>query len=199
MKTFLNGLGLIIPTAIIFYLLIWLLQKTEAFFKKFLLFVMPDQYYITGMGFIAGVIFVYFIGILLRFWVVQQFRDFLEKIINKMPIISSVYGGIKDFMNFFSNMKNRGDKITVLADIPAMDAKLIGFIMLEDFRNFKDLDMEDPVVVYFQMSYQIGGYSLFIPKKNLTFVDMSIEESLRFVMTAGISNVKGRVRDEQRS
>lgn len=199
MKTFLNGLGLIIPTAIIFYLLIWLLQKTEAFFQKFLLFVMPEQYYIAGMGLLAGIVFVYLIGLLLKFWIVQKFRDFLEKIIDKMPIISSVYGGVKDFMNFFSNMKNRGDKITVLADIPAMDAKLIGFIMLEDFQNFKDLDMEDPVVVYFQMSYQIGGYSVFIPRKNLTLLDMSIEESFRFVMTAGISNVKGKVHNEQRN
>ena len=63
----------------------------------------------------------------------QKFRDFIEKIIDKMPVISSVYGGVKDFMNFFYNMKSRGDKITVLADIPAMEAKLIGFITLERF------------------------------------------------------------------
>ena len=191
MKTFLNGLGLIIPTAIIFYLLIWLLQKTEIFFKKSLLFVIPDHYYITGMGLIAGIVFVYIIGLLLRFWIVQKFRDFIEKIIDKMPIISSVYGGVKDFMNFFSNMKSRGDKITVLADIPAMEAKLIGFITLEDSKNFEDLAMDDPVVVYFQMSYQIGGYTLLVPRKNLTILDMSIEESFRFVMTAGISNARG--------
>ncbi len=197
MKTFLNGLGLIIPTAIIFYLLIWLLQKTEAFFQKFLLFFMPEQYYIAGMGLLAGIVFVYLIGLLLKFWIVQRFRDFIEKIIDKMPVISSVYGGVKDFMNFFYNMKSRGDKITVLADIPAMEAKLIGFITLEDFKNFGDLDMDDPVMVYFQMSYQIGGYSMFIPRKNLTLLDMSIEESFRFVMTAGISNTKGEVHNDR--
>jgi uncharacterized membrane protein len=197
MKTFLNGLGLIIPTAIIFYLLIWLLQKTEAFFQNFLLFLMPEQYYIAGMGLLAGIVFVYLIGLLLKFWIVQKFRDFIEKIIDKMPVISSVYGGVKDFMNFFYNMKSRGDKITVLADIPAMEAKLIGFITLEDFKNFGDLDMDDPVMVYFQMSYQIGGYSVFIPRKNLTLLDMSIEESFRFVMTAGISNTKGEVHNDR--
>ena len=57
--------------------------------------------------------------------------------------------------------------------------------------------MDDPVIVYFQMSYQIGGYSMFIPRKNLTLLDMSIEESFRFVMTAGISNTKGEVHNDR--
>lgn len=46
-------------------------------------------------------------------------------------------------------------------------------------------------MVYFQMSYQVGGYALFIPKKNLTHLDMKVEDALRFVITAGISNENG--------
>ena len=65
---------------------------------------------------------------------------------------------------------------------------MIGFITADDLKDFHNLDMEDPVMVYFAMSYQVGGYALFIPKKNLTYLDMKIEDALRFVTTAGISN-----------
>ncbi|CAA6801918.1 MAG: Unknown protein [uncultured Sulfurovum sp.] len=190
MKTFLNGLSLIIPTALVFYIFLWILEKTEIFFKDFLLYFLPQSYYVPGLGLLAGFTFVYMIGLLLRFWIVQKFRNLIEKLIDEMPIISSIYGGIKDFFTFFSNMKEKGDKITVLVDIPSMEAKVLGLITLEDFSNFDNLNMEDNVLVYIQMSYQIGGYSLFIPKKNLTPVDMNIEDSIRFIMTAGVSSNK---------
>lgn len=188
MKTFLNGLGLVIPTAIIFYVLLWLLQKTEAFFKKYLLMTLPDDYYMTGMGLIAGIVFVFIIGLLLKLWIVQRIRDKIEQIMDKMPLVGSIYGAIKDFLNFFSTIKERKDSITVLVDIPSLDAKLIGMITVTDFKNFDVLDEEERVVVYLQLSYQIGGYSILIPKKNLTPIDMSIEEAFRFTMTAGISS-----------
>lgn len=194
MKTFFNGLGLILPTALAFYIFLWILEKTETFFKEFLLLMLPEAYYVPGLGIILGFVFVYFMGLLLKFWIVQKFSNFIDNSIEKMPIIGGVFGGIKDFYNFFSNLKNKKDKITVLVDIPAMDAKIIGLITQEQFNNFDNLDMEDPVLVYLQMSYQIGGYSLLIPKKNLKPLDMSIEDSFRFIMTAGVSNTE---KDEQ--
>jgi uncharacterized membrane protein len=187
MKTFLNGLGLVIPTALILYILVWVLTQTELFFKKILLTFIPLEYYITGMGFIFGLIAVYIIGLLLKFWIVQTIRDFLEKLIDKTPIFSSLYGGIKDFLSFLSNMKKNDKNSIVLVEFPSVDAKMIGFITADDLENFHKLEMEDPVMVYLQMSYQIGGYALFIPRKNLTPLDMKIEDALRFVTTAGIS------------
>lgn len=199
MKTFFNGLGLILPTALAFYIVIWILEKTETFFKQFLLLMLPEAYYIPGLGIAIGFIFVYFMGILLKLWVVQKFRIFIDKTIEKMPIIGSIFGGMKDFYNFFSNMKNKKDKIAVLVDIPAMNAKIIGLITQEEFNNFDNLDMQEPVLVYLQMSYQIGGYSLFIPKKNLTPLDMSIEDSIRFIMTAGISDSQKNWNDNNKA
>jgi uncharacterized membrane protein len=37
------------------------------------------------------------------------------------------------------------------------------------------------------MSYQIGGYTLLLPRSYLTPVDMSFEDAMRFVITAGVS------------
>lgn len=190
MKTFFNGLGLMLPTALALYIIIWVLEKTETFFKQLLLLMLPEAYYVPGLGIVLGLVLVYIMGLLLKFWIVQKFRTFIDNTIDKMPIIGSIVGGMKDFYNFFSNMKDKKDKITVLVDIPAMDAKIIGLITQEELSKFDNLDIEEPVLVYLQMSYQIGGYSLLIPKKNLTPIDMSIEESIRFIMTAGISSSK---------
>ncbi len=190
MKTFINGLGLILPTALVLYLLVWILKTTEFFFKELILYILPEEYYITGLGFIAGIMIVFLVGLLLKFWIVQKIRDFFETLIDKTPLVNTIYGAIKDFFNFFSNLKNKENDIVVLVDTHWMDSKIMGFITSEDLKRFDFLDMEEPVVVYFQLSYQIGGYSLFIPKKNITPINIKTEEALGFIMTAGISSSK---------
>ena len=45
---------------------------------------------------------------------------------------------------------------------------------------------EGCVLVYLPMSYQLGGYMLAVNKDQLTELDMTVENALRFVMTAGI-------------
>lgn len=190
MKTFINGLSLILPTALVLYILVWVLKMTEDFFGDLILLVLPKEYYITGLGFAAGIAIVFFVGLLLKLWIVQKIRDFFEAMIDKTPLVNTLYGAIKDFFNFFSNLKNREKDIVVLVDTTWMDSKIMGFITSEDLKRFDFLDMEEPVVVYFQLSYQIGGYSLFIPKKNITPINMKTEEALGFIMTAGISSSK---------
>lgn len=190
MKTFINGLSLILPTALVLYLLVWILKMTEHFFGDLILLVLPKEYYITGLGFITGIAIVFFVGLLLKLWIVQKLRDFFEALIDKTPLINTLYGAVKDFFNFFSNLKNKENDIVVLVDTHWMDSKIMGFITSEDLKRFDFLDMEEPVVVYFQLSYQIGGYSLFIPKKNITPINMKTEEALGFIMTAGISSSK---------
>jgi len=189
-KTFINGLSLILPTALVLYLLIWVLKMTEDFFGDLILLVLPKEHYIAGMGFVAGISIVFFVGLLLKLWIVQKIRDFFESLIDKTPLVNTLYGAVKDFFNFFSNLKNREKDIVVLVDTHWMDSKIMGFITSEDLKRFDFLDMEEPVVVYFQLSYQIGGYSLFIPKKNITPINMKTEEALGFIMTAGISSSK---------
>lgn len=190
MKTFINGLSLILPTALVLYLLVWILKMTEHFFGDMILLVLPKEYYITGLGFVAGIAIVFFVGVLLKLWIVQKIRDFFEALIDKTPLVNTLYGAVKDFFNFFSNLKNKENNIVVLVDTHWMDSKIMGFITSEDLKRFDFLDMEEPVVVYFQLSYQIGGYSLFIPKKNITPINMKTEEALGFIMTAGISSSK---------
>jgi uncharacterized membrane protein len=44
------------------------------------------------------------------------------------------------------------------------------------------------VAVYLPMSYQVGGYTLFLPRSALTPIDMSREDAMRFILTAGLKS-----------
>lgn len=49
------------------------------------------------------------------------------------------------------------------------------------------LGSDDRVVVYLPMSYQMGGYMAIVPANKIRPIDMSTEEAMPFVLTAGLS------------
>ena len=46
---------------------------------------------------------------------------------------------------------------------------------------------EDPVAVYMPMSYQIGGYTLFLPRSCLTPLDIPFEQAMKLVLTGSVT------------
>jgi uncharacterized membrane protein len=65
--------------------------------------------------------------------------------------------------------------------------RLLGFITRSDFSDLPPgVGKEGEVAVYLPMSYQVGGYTILVPRSRVTAVDMSREEALRFLLTAGI-------------
>ena len=77
-----------------------------------------------------------------------------------------------------------------MVTIAGTDTRLIGLVTREDFENLPsgiDDKNSESMAVYLPMSYQMGGFTVFVPKKNVTPVDMSIEEAMRFALTAAVS------------
>jgi uncharacterized membrane protein len=75
-----------------------------------------------------------------------------------------------------------------MVQLPGQSFQLLGFVTRESFTNIPlNPSAEDPVAVYLPMSYQIGGYTLYLPRACLTPVDMPFEEAMRMAVTAGVS------------
>ena len=70
--------------------------------------------------------------------------------------------------------------------------KLIGFVTRQAFRDLPDGIGEEgnTVAVYLPMSYQIGGYTVFLPRSSVKPLDMSVEQVMRFALTAGMTQIK---------
>ena len=47
---------------------------------------------------------------------------------------------------------------------------------------------DDPVAVYMPMSYQIGGYTIFVPKSALTPIDIGFEDAMRLALTGAVTS-----------
>jgi len=69
--------------------------------------------------------------------------------------------------------------------------KLLGFVTREDFGDLPPgFAGEEVVAVYLPMSYQIGGFTVLVPKSNTQSVDMGLEDAMRFAITGGVHSKK---------
>lgn len=187
-KTFFSGLVAILPIVITLAILYWLGTTAESALGGLIKFLIPNVLYIPGMGLLAGIALVFVMGLLLRAWMFRRLFEWGEQLLNHIPLVKTVYGAVRDLMSFVSESKNKQFNRVVLVSLPGTDMKLVGFVTREDFHGLPaQLGGNGVVAVYLPMSYMIGGYTVMLPQDRLEPLDMSLEDAMRYTVTAGMS------------
>ena len=191
--TFLRGLVTLLPILLTVYILYWLAVTADSLLGRPLKVLLPDWMYRPGLGLLIGVALVFAVGLVMELYMARRLWALLERALLRVPVVKTLYGAIKDFAGFVSEsskQKGMGQVVRVrLGD----HMHLLGFVTREDFGAMPvGLGGPDVVAVYLPMSYQIGGYMVLLPRRLVEPVDMSVEDALRFAVTAGMSQVAPR-------
>jgi uncharacterized membrane protein len=188
---FLTGLAAVLPVVVTLYVLFWLGSTAEAFLGGGLKLLIPESLYWPGMGVVAGLVLLLVIGALMKAWLFRKVFRWGERMVERIPLVKALYGAVRDLMGFFSNSDTKAMRRAVMVTVCDTPVRLIGFITREDFGDLPaGIGGDDAVAVYLPMSYQIGGFTAMIPRSAIQPIDMSIEEAMRFAVTAGMSAVK---------
>lgn len=184
-KTLLTGFITLLPVVLTIYLLFWLAITSEDVMGAALRWVLPEATYFPGLGMIAGILVVFVVGLLMNAIIVRQVFAFGEQILYRLPLIKTIYRAMRDLFDFFSPKKDDFGKV-VTVNYNGMS--MIGFVTQEDEARLPEaLKTDLGVLVYVPMSYMIGGFTVLVPRENITECDMSMDEAMRFVLTAGIT------------
>jgi uncharacterized membrane protein len=190
-RIFLRGLVVILPIAITLALVYWLAVSAEALLGGIVRLVLPDRYYSTGLGVLLGVVLVLLAGLTVNVWFTRALLARAEALMERIPIVKSIYGAIRDLATFLSAGKSREGFHKVVMVSIGDEIRLIGFLTREDFTDLPRFGtVDDTVAVYLPMSYQIGGYTVYMPRSKVEPIDMTIEDAMRFTLTAGMSSAK---------
>ncbi len=185
---FLQGLLAMAPLALTAYVLYWLAASAESVLGKAIRFVISDTLYVPGMGVLAGLLLTLGVGVLLRIWLFRKLFGLVETIMEKIPGIKSIYGSIRDLVGFFDSTKQKEFDQTVMVTVGDPQVRLMGLVTRDDFADLpKGIGDEQTVAVYLPMSYQLGGFTVMVPKDKVQPVDMKVDQSLKFLLTAGVS------------
>ncbi len=186
LKLVLQGLATVLPLGLTLYFMYWLAISAEGLFKPMLLKLMPQSFYFPGMGTLAALLSLLCLGVLVNAYVIRYLIQLGEKLLEKIPLIKSLYGGIQDLTQFLTLSGKKEAKSVVSLDI-GNGMKLVGFLTGEKSggKFFGD-DNSSVVGVYLPMSYQVGGYTVYVDKNRLEPLDIGIEEAMRLIITGGV-------------
>jgi uncharacterized membrane protein len=193
-KTFLKGLLAIIPITLTLYLLFWLAGTAELALGNIFKFFFPDSWYITGLGFVLGLAVVFSVGSFLESHTFRRRFHNVEQLMMKIPVVKTIYTAIRDFTSLFGHEQKGKFKQVVLVTVPPGNRQQIGFITVSDFEEYTFIADNNQVAVFLPFSYQMGGNTVIMSRENVVEIDMSVEDALRFIATAG---VVGNVSDEK--
>lgn len=186
---FLQGLIAILPILLTIALIGWLVTTLETYLREILLFIISEDAYWPGLGLMLGLLLIFGLGLLIKFYLGQLILTGLNKLMERIPFVSTIYNAFNDIMRFLSPDKEEDLKQAVLCEV-SEGVEVIGFITASDVSLG---ERDELVAVYVPMSYQIGGFTFFMPKSKCKDLDMSPREAMKKVLTASMGTDKSVV------
>ena len=150
---------------------------------------LPHQ--IPGIGLIISIIFITFIGALTPGFLGRTLLKFGERVLDKMPVVRSVYGAIKQVMETVMSTNSDSFREVVLVEYPRKGIWVIGFVTGETKGEVQLLKKEKLINVFIPTTPNpTSGFLLFLPKKDLIYMQMKVEDAVKMVISGGIVTPK---------
>ncbi|MFT7198690.1 MAG: putative membrane protein [Glaciecola sp.] len=176
-----KGLLTILPFVITIYLLTWFTNTTETLLSP----LIPEAYYFPGLGIGLALLVLAVIGIIVNLYVVRLVIEKANTLFDRVPLIKTVFGAIKDAVDLFQIKKDQNTKKAVSVQV-SEGISLIGFITGDSIAEVL-YPGQNKTAVYIPFSYQIGGYTLYLDADKITELSIDVETAMRIAVTGGNS------------
>lgn len=184
---FLQGLATLLPIVLTFYVIFWLMHTAESMMGQLVKTWIHESAYLPGMGIAVGIAGILGLGMLMQIYVFRRIVRAWEALMARIPLVKTIFSAIRDTMVIFARPSAGQQAGQVVAVDIGEQRRLLGFITRDQCDNLPSaLADKDYVAVYLPMSYQIGGYTLYMPRDAVKALDMDLETGMRLAVTAGL-------------
>ncbi len=190
---FLTGLVVASPIGITIYIGWWFITFVDDSIKPLIPNAYNPETYlpfsIPGLGLIGVVAFLVILGALTANLFGRALIRLGERLVDRMPIVRSVYGTLKQIFETVIASDSKSFSDVVLVQYPRKGIWAIAFVSAENKSEIQD-KMEDEVVNLFLPTTPnpTSGFLLFVPKKDLIYLDMTPDQGAKYVISAGLVN-----------
>ncbi len=185
---FFTGIFVLIPIGITLYLTLFLIKISSKILPKELNPNYYIPYNIPGLEILISLILITIIGWLSLTFIGKRFVLIIEAILNRIPILRTIYSSAEQLIENFSQDK-KSQKSVVLVQYPRQGVWAIGFATKENSGKIKEaIGLETMNVFVPTTPNPTSGFLLMFPKKDIIFLDLTFEEASKFVVSAGSIN-----------
>lgn len=190
-RYFFTGIVVTVPITITLWSAWWFLLFVDGFVAK----IIPEEFNpnrflpfeIPGLGLVITVVFFTVIGFSTRNFIGRLIIRMSEFIVLRMPIVNSVYNALKQVLDMTIGEQSTAFREVVLFQYPSQGSWTIGFVTGVAPAEIQVVGEGSEVLnVYSPVTPTTAGFVVFIPKKNLIYLSMSVEEAVKLLASGGI-------------
>lgn len=136
---------------------------------------------------LAIILIIYLIGRISSIIIFTPVYHRIEKNVEKVPFVRGVYSSVKDMMTAFVGSKRKFNRPVLVTLDKANNIRQMGFITEENLSSMS-IGLEY-TAVYLPFSYGFSGKLLIVPKENITPLDATGTEAMKFIVSGGVTHV----------
>ena len=187
-NNFIAGIVVLIPIGITLYLTVFIINISSNLIPKE---INPNHYLpynIPGLEILIAVLLITIIGWISLSFIGKRLFNFFESILNKIPIIRTVYSAVEQLIETFTSSKS-DKKTVVLVEYPRKGVYAVGFATKENTGEIRKKAGKELMNVFVPTTPNpTSGFLLMFPKDEIIYLDLSFEEASKFIVSAGSFN-----------
>jgi len=191
--SFFTGLVVIAPIGLTLYLMWtvagwvdgWVLPFVPQEFQ-------PERYIgvnVRGFGVVFFLVFTVIVGWLAKGIIGRSVLRFGEGLVDRMPVVRSVYNGLKQIAEtVLSQGEAKFDRACII-EYPRPGIKAVAFVSSRAKGEIASKSNgDDPLISVFLPTTPnpTSGFLLFLPESEITYLDMTVEDAAKLIISAGL-------------
>ncbi len=194
---FVTGMFAILPLAISIALTIWIVELLwESFFSAFVpgvqaafrAFFTPEMAALferlhihQAVGLALLLLVIVSVGFVARHFIGKSLLRLLDRVVNAIPGLNFIYGTIRQFTSTMDPESPQRDAFRQAVLVKVAEIRVLGFLTSRSVVNGKKF-----ATVFFPCNQLIQGYNLIVPEKDVTLLDINVDDAFKYVISFGM-------------
>lgn len=197
--SFLTGLVVVLPTG----LTLWLIWSVVGWLDGWILPLIPAAYQpeaivhrlfgpeanfpLRGVGVAVFLVFTVLIGWMARGFLGRTLMGQAERMVDRVPVVRSVYGGLKQITETVFAQKEKTFDRTCLVQFPRAGSWAVGLVASSPKGEIASkLPGDDMIAVFVALTPLTSGVLIYVPRADVIFLDMKPDEAAKLVVSGGL-------------
>lgn len=163
-----------------------------------MLLLLPDAvqpqalfgFVVPGLGAMIALVFalivLFFTGVFVTNLIGRRLVFYGEVILNRIPLVGSIYGGVKSFAESVFSQSNAFRRV-VMVEYPRAGVWSIGFMTAENVPEITAKTGEPHASVFISMALNAtSGHLIVLPRRQVVELDMTVDAAMKMVITCGV-------------
>jgi uncharacterized membrane protein len=143
-------------------------------------------FHLPGLGALFAFIVVLLTGLLVTNLIGRQLVGYWEDLMQRIPLVRSVYGGVRSFTESVLSSSNSFRQV-VAVEYPRTGIWSIGFVTADNVAEVSNRTGEQLTCVFVSTAPNpTSGFIILVPKRQLIALEMSVDAAMKMIVTCGV-------------